>query len=443
MRWILRAALLLALGLSPSHPAHGQVNARAIVARSVQALGGEARLSKARGVWSQIKGNYYLVPSQQIPITAEVCSQLPDQVKVIYHLRGGDRSVIVVDVITKEKSWHQEDGVTRESDKAAFEDDRESNYVNYVSSLLPLLQDKRFQLKALPDTQVNGTAADGVAVNSEGHPEIRLYFDKQSGFLIKIEHQRPKAGTRDPGLREEYLSDYQDVFSTASEEQLLKAAKIATDDAALLAFVRKRTLNAAQRTEIAALIRKLGDASFEVREKAKEDLIKVGEPARSLLTPAVKDSDPEIASKARECLKAIGDPVPPPAARAVVRLLALRRPAGATEALLDYLPCAGEEMAMMEAKSALAAVAVHDGKPDAALVAALQDKDPDRRAAAAAALGRGPEKGQDRLGQQLFLPGIKRPRKGIQYRDGKKEIEYEEVDVRFYSKFKNDVFAKP
>src|SRR5262249_29823188 len=73
--------------------------------------------------------------------------------------------------------------------------------------------------------------------------------------------------------------------------------------------------------------------------------------------------------------------------RAAARLLAARRPAGAAEALLGYLPFA-EEDAAGDIEAALAAVGVPDGRPDPALLRALGDPSPARRAAAAEILCR-------------------------------------------------------
>jgi hypothetical protein len=171
--------------------------------------------------------------------------------------------------------------------------------------------------------------------------------------------------------------------------------------------------------------------------------VKQGEAAVQFLARAAKDPDPEIASKVKECLQEIGTPAPASVRAAVARLLALRQPAGAAEILLAYLPCVADEGEAQEIQAALASVAIREGKPDPALVKALEDKDPQRRAAAAAALGRGPEPAKERPAQQLFLPGLKRARKSVYFQDGKKLLEYEEEEVKFFTRFKDDVFAKP
>jgi hypothetical protein len=75
-------------------------------------------------------------------------------------------------------------------------------------------------------------------------------------------------------------------------------------------------------------------------------------------------------------------PLPP----LVPRLIALRKPAGAAEALLAYCPYADEETILGEVQIALNAVAFKDGKPDPAVVRGLTEPFGPRRAAAAEAL---------------------------------------------------------
>jgi HEAT repeat protein len=178
-------------------------------------------------------------------------------------------------------------------------------------------------------------------------------------------------------------------ISTADDERTLRDAKLGSDDAALLAFFRKQTLKDADRDKVRMLIRQLGDDSFEVREKASAGLVALGNGARPFLEKASNDSDLEVSRRAQDCLRLIiengtGTAVPSAAAR----LLAQRKPDGAAEVLLAYLASTTNDIVADEVRSALAAAALRDGKPDPVLTAALTDRLPERRAAAGEALCR-------------------------------------------------------
>ena len=74
--------------------------------------------------------------------------------------------------------------------------------------------------------------------------------------------------------------------------------------------------------------------------------------------------------------------------QAAARLLADRRPPGAAEVVLRFLPAAGDELLEDELFAALAVVATAGGKTDPAVVTAAKDASPLRRGAAAWVLGR-------------------------------------------------------
>jgi HEAT repeat protein len=158
----------------------------------------------------------------------------------------------------------------------------------------------------------------------------------------------------------------------------------------LLAELRKRTLTEADREKAQALIAKLGDESFEVRQKATVEIKAMGALVLPMLRQAVNDPDLEISQRARAVLAELENdrnvPLPP----VVPRLLALRKPAAGAEALIAYIPYADDEYLSGEAQAALNILAWPDGQPNPAVVKALADKVPARRAAAAVALSRGP-----------------------------------------------------
>ncbi|HZT81773.1 MAG TPA: HEAT repeat domain-containing protein [Gemmataceae bacterium] len=174
----------------------------------------------------------------------------------------------------------------------------------------------------------------------------------------------------------------------AADEQALRAAKLPTDGPGLLAFFKARTPSDADREKLAATVRRLGDESFEVREQATRELIARGRSAVPFLRPALRDPDPEIARRAARCLEAIAGGNEPALAASAARLVAARKPDGAAAALLAYLPAADDETTEEAVLQALAAVGVRDGKPESAVVAALADRQPMRRAGAAMVLGK-------------------------------------------------------
>src|SRR5262245_41491966 len=124
----------------------------------------------------------------------------------------------------------------------------------------------------------------------------------------------------------------------AADEKLLQEAGLKADGPALLDFFRKRTLSDADIAKLADTVRRLGDKSFTVREKATADLIAAGRSASPFLRIGLKDADLEVARRAQDCIRAIENSPGAMLAGAAARLLAVRQPPDATKVILGYLP---------------------------------------------------------------------------------------------------------
>ena len=126
-----------------------------------------------------------------------------------------------------------------------------------------------------------------------------------------------------------------------------------------------------------ALIDKLGDDAFDVRQSAEDDLIKMGSNIIPLLKGATTNPDLEIRNRATKCLTKITANQLPPLSPMTARMIALRKPKGAAEVLLAYMPFSEEDSITEELQNALNAVAFDKtGKVQKSIVSALKDKVP-------------------------------------------------------------------
>jgi hypothetical protein len=193
-----------------------------------------------------------------------------------------------------------------------------------------------------------------------------------------------------------------DSEETVEAEKILALARVNTDPGSLLAFFREETLSDKRRSELAGMVRLLGDHSYKVREKASTDLIKAGHFPRPFLQQAIHDPDLEIARRAERCLQGLKPGLGPAIATAAARLLAARRPAGAPQILLAFLPDADDEGVEETVMQALAELTAGKDKADPILLSALADRETLRRAAAAYVLGRSASPDQRALAVKLL-----------------------------------------
>src|SRR5437870_3698280 len=173
------------------------------------------------------------------------------------------------------------------------------------------------------------------------------------------------------------------------EEQILLAAGLSTDGDALVAFFHERMHPKADLEELLALARQLGDVDAAKRAAASARLIARGPWAAAALRQVANDLDhPQAAQQARTCLEWIEGKRGAELTIAAAKLLAARKPAAATT-LLAFLPFADDHTVVDGIKSVLDGIAARPGKVDAALLSALNDPLPLRRAIAVEVLAAG------------------------------------------------------
>ena len=159
---------------------------------------------------------------QSLPFTSEVTRSLPDRVRLAILL---DKKFPLVTVLNGDKGWQQSGGATGELSPERVQELREEAYVWWLTTLVPLRQDP-FTLTPLPDAKVGDQAAAVVRVSSPGHPDAKLFFDKRSGPLLKIERRASETGVL---VDKEYLyadfKEFDGVTLPTKESVLINGKK--------------------------------------------------------------------------------------------------------------------------------------------------------------------------------------------------------------------------
>jgi hypothetical protein len=426
--------------LGGSYPAAEEP--RALIERAVMAMGGTEALQQKLAIHTKIKVKSYPNRAGEAMSMEGEAWEFGERSKLslLADLSGSKFTVTMV--VNGDKSWTALNGQAHDLDKGDIEGQRISKHVDRVTGLTDLLADKGFTLASLPEAKVDGRPAAGLKVSYKGQPDTSLFFDKETGLLVKYAYRAKQGFFTKEVLHETNLSDYREPELASADEKLLREAKMDTTGPALMDFVRKQTPSKAALDRVRTLIGKLADEAFRVREQASRDLVAAGSVAVPLLREATKNEDREVARRARECMRQIGEQSGKAQIRAAVRLLALRRPKGAAEVLLNYLPGADADVAD-EVRAALFTIAHTDVKPDAVLVQTLRDEDPARRQAAAAALGEDGGAYARRPGRRVFPRPFQIARKRTSYVDGKRDTEIETSEYQFFNAFEDKLFAKP
>jgi hypothetical protein len=107
-------------------------------------------------------------------------------------------------------------------DEDAVAEAKEDLHAGRVETLVPLLKDKRFELSPLGGAKVGDHETAGVRVAHKGHRDIKLYFDKKTGLLLKNERVIKDQMLGGQERTQETLhSDYRDVSSVKQPMKLV------------------------------------------------------------------------------------------------------------------------------------------------------------------------------------------------------------------------------
>jgi hypothetical protein len=441
MRNLTAPCLVLAFALGGAGLTRADDSPRALVEKAVKALGGEELLSRRVAEQTRYKGAFVGLPGAAggVDVTGEMWSQ-PGSRRLTLVLALPGQGTTVTTVVHNGKGWEDDNGTLRDLDADEVKELMVLDHVERVLTLVPLLKDQEFTLEGVGKSKVDGAEVFGVKVSAAGHPEVLLSFDPATGYPKRVEYpEKSKGQVRKMAI---VFDDYRELQPEAAEERALKAAKVGTDGAALLEFLRGRVPREADRENVKRWIKQLGDDSSEVREQATQELMRLGSAARGELRRAAKDDDVEVSRRAQRCLDKIAEGEGPDALPAALRLVAIKRPPGAAEVLLALAPALADDDDARELRNALAAVALPGGKPDRVVEQALEDKDPARRAAAAAVLGKDGGAFEKQPGRRLFPTGLKHPMKTTYYQDGQKQLVLEVADLQFFNRFDDKLFAR-
>ena len=205
-RWC--AGVLAALVLTI--PARAADEPRAIVAKAIQATGGEEMLAKLKAGRLQMKGTVEVM-GQSLEFSGKISRQHPGQVRSEIEFAVNGMNFNVVEVYNNGKAWRQFLDKTEEVGGDQLAEKKEEAHAARVGTLLPLLKDKDIKLDLIGEDKVNDQPAVGVKVQCKDFKDVDLWFDKKSGLLVKSVRPALDPNTMKESQRETILGGFKEV----------------------------------------------------------------------------------------------------------------------------------------------------------------------------------------------------------------------------------------
>lgn len=182
---------------------------RDLVKKAIDKAGKQDKLAKLAYHSVAAKGTLD-VEGVPVEFTSETEYHLPDKAESKYKLESQGKKVTVVQHINGDHGSIHVNGEEKKLEGAHLAEALEELYDQRVFQLFPLLE-AEFKLSALPDETVEGKPASGVKVAHDGRKDISLYFDKESGLLVKAVRQAVDPRSAKEHKREVIFSEAKDA----------------------------------------------------------------------------------------------------------------------------------------------------------------------------------------------------------------------------------------
>jgi outer membrane lipoprotein-sorting protein len=212
MRHLRQSFLAVGLVLSVVAPirADDAKATRGTLDKAIKAHGGADTLKKFPASVSSFKGTFYGM-GMELPMSGEVSISGLTKLRMAIDIDAGGQKFKVVNVIDGEKGWTKLGDAVTDLDKDQIAEANENLHAGWVASLVPLIDAKGYTLAATGEHTIAEKKAVGVKVSAKGKRDIDLYFDKESGKLVRFEHRVKDEGSGQEVSEETTYSDFKEV----------------------------------------------------------------------------------------------------------------------------------------------------------------------------------------------------------------------------------------
>jgi hypothetical protein len=185
-KWLLPAA---AAGLILAGRAPAQDDAKEVIKKAIAAHGGEDKLAKFKGAKAKAKGTI-TIQGQAIEFTSESVSMRPDKAKNLINAEVMNMPIKIEQVWSGKKFRQTINGMEQPMNDDLKKEQEQALKLQSVSDLIPLLTEPGWKLEiGDANAKVGDSPAVAVKVSGNGLNEIKLYFDKKTNLLVKLERQ--------------------------------------------------------------------------------------------------------------------------------------------------------------------------------------------------------------------------------------------------------------
>jgi hypothetical protein len=158
---------------------------KAVVDKAIRALGGEAKLSKGKGIAWKTKGKLHFGGNENSFSSKTTAAGL-DRFHSEFEGEFGGNTVMGVTVLDGDKGWRKFGDMSMELDKGGLANEKRTVYLQVVPIMLVPLKGKDFQVETAGEEKVGDASVIGIKVTPPDGKDFKLYFDTTTGLPVKL-----------------------------------------------------------------------------------------------------------------------------------------------------------------------------------------------------------------------------------------------------------------
>ena len=215
----------LAVALVVAGTAAADEKAEVVVKKAIDAHGGADALNKYKAGKFKLKGEISVM-NMEFEFTGTVSYMTPDRYKLEVNAEIMGMKLVINQVVKGDsiKSSGTIGGMQIPMNSDAEKQElKMAAVLQEAEQLTPLLDAKKFTIKTGDDDTVNGKKASVVIVTPKAiDKELKIYFDKESGLVVKTAHKGlgPGEGAPTEVLEETYHTEYKKVSGVQTATKL-------------------------------------------------------------------------------------------------------------------------------------------------------------------------------------------------------------------------------
>jgi hypothetical protein len=218
MRSFLLTAATFGVLLTWGCPARADDTPREVIDKALKAHGGKERLAKLKSLAVQAKLQGTLRQPVEVALTTETFAQ-EGKFKSVTEITFMGQNISQAQGYDGENFWITINGMEYKLDDKAIAEIKEQLYAEQVVDM-SFFKGEGYELSPLGEVKVEDKPAIGIRVSTKGHRDLNLFFDKESGLLVKTESRVLDILSKQEVTEEKVLSDYKKF------DELMRPSKI-------------------------------------------------------------------------------------------------------------------------------------------------------------------------------------------------------------------------